>query len=94
MVFLYCGLLGSWIRYWGRDVSFDIPHSLVRDRRGQCYLYFRFFYLEDWLLRRNSLTGEYWPFAAVFSFFLTTLERESEFRGQCILETSSSYFQM
>lgn len=53
-----------------------------------------FFYLEDWLLRRNSLTGEYWPFAAVFSFFLTTLERESEFRGQCILETSSSYFQM
>lgn len=41
---------------------------------------------------QDFFPGEYWPFAAVFSFFLTTLERESEFRGQCILETSSSHF--
>lgn len=37
MILLGCGLAGGWIKYWNRDALFDVPHSLVRDRRGQCY---------------------------------------------------------
>ena len=36
MIVLYCALVGSWVRCWGRDVLFDMPQSLRRDRRGQC----------------------------------------------------------